>query len=146
MPATADTLSAKDFARILNRRRANYPTSDAYPPAPAPWAGTWYSSQKEHVVGWLNELDGPGAYGRKTRGLGAKHMYTHFQCAPGLLWVAEALGESAEVVRLAADNAADVWTGGGRAASECAAIRRIIPWSRIAELLEGDLGLWAVIP
>lgn len=84
------------------------------------------------MAAWLDELDGPGAYGRVSRGLGARHAYNHFQCAPGLLWIAEALGEHAQVVRDAADAAG----GEGRPATQCAAIRRVIPWARIVELLD----------
>ncbi|MFM9920865.1 hypothetical protein VLI63_15125 [Lacisediminihabitans sp. H27-G8] len=62
--------------------------------------------------------------------LGARHAFTHFQCAPGLLWIAEALGEDWETVQLAADTAAGV----GRPGTQCAAIRRLIPWQRIQTL------------
>ena len=53
----------------------------------------WDSSQKEHLTGWLSEIDGPGAYDRQSRNWTAKDAYNHFQCPAGLLWLAEALGE-----------------------------------------------------
>ena len=84
------------------------------------------------MTSWLEELDGPGAHNRSTRGLGAKHTYTHFQCAPGLLWISEALHEDPAVVQLASDTTAGI----GRKATQCAAIRRVIPWERIEHLTQ----------
>lgn len=94
--------------------------------------GDW--GQREHVSAWMDELAGPGAYGRVTRGLGARHGYTPFQCAPGLLCIAEAVGEGPKRVLEAAAAAGGV----GRAGMQCAATRRVIPWSRIEELVRRD--------
>ena len=122
-------LSGRAFARRLRFADAHYPISDAYERDHLP-GNHWWSSQQEHVTAWLNEIDGPGAYDRVTRGLDARHAYMHFQCAPGLLWIAEALGEEDAIVQLAAEAAAGI----GRGGTQCAAIRRAIPWERI-ELL-----------
>ena len=122
-------LSGLAFGEILQRAKPHYPISDAYERDHLP-GRHWWTSQQEHVVGWLQELDGPGAYDRSSRGLGARHAYTHFQCAPGLLWIAEALGEDAKTVATASNTAA----GADRPATQCAAIRKVIPWSRIQEL------------
>ena len=124
-------LTARAFARILGKRKAHYPVSDAYERDYLP-GSSWWTSQQEHVTSWLEELDGPGAYNRLTRGLGAKHMYTHFQCAPGLLWISEALHEDPAVVQLASDTAGGI----GRKGTQCAAIRRVIPWERIEHLTQ----------
>jgi hypothetical protein len=91
---------ARKFARgLLAPLPAHTPVADAYEREKRelhPHAGEpWYTSQKQHITGWLNELGGPGAYNRKSRGLGARHFWNHFQCA---------------------------------------AIRKTIPWERIAEL------------
>lgn len=123
-------LNGLALASVLSRAQPHYPVSDAYEREHLP-GKHWWRSQQEHVVAWLHEIDGPGAYDRSSRGLGARHFYTHFQCAPGLLWVAEALGEDADVVHAAA-RAAGGW---GRPATQCAAIRRVIPWSRIERLV-----------
>ena len=104
--------------------------SDAYEDEFLP-GDHWWSSQREHLIGWFSQLAGPGAYDRKSKNLGAKHGYNHFQCAPGLLWLAEALGEDPSIVQRAAAEAGGI----GRPAAQCAAIRRIIPWQRIAELV-----------
>lgn len=126
----SDPLSARNMARIIERLPAHGPISDAYEAAYLP-GSHWWSSQREHLHAWFCELDGPGAYGRKSRGLDARHGYNHFQCAPGLLWLAEALGEDTDVVQRAANQAG----GKGRPASQCAAIRREIPWERVVELI-----------
>jgi hypothetical protein len=55
--------------------------------------GVWYKSQKEHLLGWLSEYDGPGFYNRKTwEGRSAKYIYNHIGCPPMLFWLAEAAG------------------------------------------------------
>ncbi|GAA2182272.1 hypothetical protein GCM10009785_20710 [Brooklawnia cerclae] len=127
--------SPRVFARALRKTDEHYPVSDHCEQALAAHrkrpTAPWYRSQKEHVTGWLNELDGPGAYNRKSRGLNARHFWNHFQCAPGLLWVAEALGEDVTVVRQASEAAQHE----ERAAARCAAVRKVIPWARVVELV-----------
>ncbi|MFT0847310.1 hypothetical protein VR010_06075 [Actinomycetaceae bacterium L2_0104] len=125
--------SGRTFAKLITRLPAHLPISDSYEKEYLP-GRHWWSSQKEHMVAWFRELSGAGKYKRKSRGLGARHGYNHFQCAPGLLWLAEALGEDTAVVQEAAAAAGGV----GRPASQCAAIRRKIPWRRIAALLEAQ--------
>ncbi len=50
----------------------------------------WYSSQKEHWLGWLRQYDGPGYYGRKNPQRSAEFVYNHIGCPPMLLWLGEA--------------------------------------------------------
>ncbi|MCI1889706.1 MAG: hypothetical protein LKI98_04625 [Bifidobacterium crudilactis] len=121
--------TAKRLARVLTQLGEHYPISDAYEREYL-LGPHWWSSQREHVTRWLEEYGGPGAYKRKTSGLDGRSFWNHFLCAPGLLWVAEALREDPETVQSAAD-AASVKTN---VSSQCAAIRAIIPWKRIAEL------------
>lgn len=123
--------SGVDFAAIMRRLHAPTPIADRYE-SDFLQGEHWWVSQRQHLVGWFSEISGAGAYGRKVRGATAKTAYNRFQCAPGLLWLAEALGESPEVVMEAARLAG----GQGRPASQCAAIRKVIPWGRIAELAD----------
>ena len=96
----------------------------------------WYTSQKQHWLGWLSEYDGPGAYGRKSwKGRSAEFVYNHIGCPPMLLWLAEAAGVSKTKV-LAAKRSA--LSARGNRATHCAMIRRIIPWSVIEETLQGS--------
>lgn len=49
----------------------------------------WYTTQKQHWLGWLSHYHGPGAYGRKP-GLpkrAARFASNHIVCAPMLLWL-----------------------------------------------------------
>ena len=49
----------------------------------AGFGGAWYTSQKQHWLGWLRDYSGPGAYGRKAKAArGARFVYNHGQCAP----------------------------------------------------------------
>jgi hypothetical protein len=93
----------------------------------------WYSSQKEHWMGWLSEYDGPGAYGRKSwNGRTAEFVYNHIGCPPMLLWLAEAAGIPKKDL-LAAKRSA--LSGRSNRASHCALIRKAIPWPAVEERL-----------
>jgi hypothetical protein len=93
----------------------------------------WYSSQKEHWMGWLSEYDGPGAYGRKSwSGRTAEFVYNHINCPPMVLWLAEAAGVPKKDL-LAAKRSA--LSGRQNRASHCALIRKAVPWSAIEERL-----------
>jgi len=140
MPLPQQSIPAAAFARVLSKLPADLPVitavespddSDPQGPEKRP---VWYSSQKEHMVRWFLELDGPGAYNRKSRGLDARHGYNHSLCWPGLLWIAEALGEDESTLWQAVTAAGAVQQAGGRLAAQCAAWRRVIPWARIEEL------------
>ena len=122
--------SGQDFAEIMWQLTDDCPIAIAYEQKYLP-GEHWWENQREHLCHWFFELDGPGAYERQKEQT-AKSAYNHFQCAPGLLWLAEALGEATGVVREAAEAAGGV----GRPASQCAKIRKIIPWPRIAELAD----------
>jgi hypothetical protein len=50
----------------------------------------------------------------------------------GLLWLAEALGENPAILSAAID---DIDAAGPRNASQCAALRRHVPWGRIEQLI-----------
>lgn len=90
---------------------------------------TWYRHQKEHWQGWLREYSGPGAYGRKSGQRDAAFVYNHIRCTPMLMWLAEAVG----VTRVRLMRALAAATRGSSAASQCAALRREIPWPVVEE-------------
>jgi hypothetical protein len=96
---------------------------------------TWYETQQEHLLGWLREYDGPGFYGRKNSVRTAEFVYNHFQCAPGLLWIAEAAGAPRPLL-LKAKRA--VLAAGRNGAAKSAAVRRVLPWSLVQVLLERE--------
>lgn len=123
------SISARQLHAIVQSLPARQPITDAFEQNRAP---SRWPSQRDHLLGWLAEYNGPGYYGRKTPGRDARFFYNHFKCAPGLLWLAEALGE--EPVRLR-EAVARVEAAGGNLASQCGALRTAIPWARIEELL-----------
>jgi len=93
-----------------------------------------YKSQKQHWLRWLGEYGGLGAYRRKPGDRSTKFVYNHIQCAPMLLWLHEACG----VPEVTLKNAKRVALSAGRSfGSQCAAIRRIVPWEMIERLLRG---------
>jgi len=95
--------------------------------------GVWYTSQKEHWLGWLSEYDGPGAYGRKTSVVrSAEFAFKHVVCPPMVLWLGEASGVNTSLMMQAKKAA----LGASRKLQgKCAAIRNIVPWSMIEESL-----------
>jgi len=130
MTEVNNPITVIEFAYVIKWLPEHLPVSSAYEVEYLP-GQHWWSSQREHTVAWFSELAGPGAYNRKSRGLDAKHGYNHLQCAPALLWIAEALGEEPATTASAASEAA----GCKAVASQCAAIRKVIPWTRIEKLL-----------
>lgn len=88
----------------------------------------WYSSQKEHWLGWLSEYNGPGYYDRKDWEQTAEFVYNHIVCPPMVLWLSEASGVPKATVRQAKDAALSAKSS---LASQAAAIRKIIPWTLI---------------
>ena len=94
---------------------------------------TTYRSQKEHWLGWLGEYDSPGFYGRRNWDRSAAFVYNHINCAPMVLWLAEALAMPKVVVRAAASEALDAGPGPG---SRSAAVRRLLPWNDLEQRLK----------
>jgi hypothetical protein len=94
----------------------------------------WEGRQKQHLTGWLGDYGGPGYYGRASGDRTARFVYNHFQCAAGLLWLAEAAGAPRPPL-LAAKRA--VLTAGPRNAVQSAALRRVFGWEVVEELLTG---------
>lgn len=93
-----------------------------------------YDSQKDHWLGWLREYDGPGYYGRETWARNAAFVYQHIQCAPMLLWLAEAAGIARPLLQAARDA---VLSAAPRNAARCRALREIIPWVEVETALRG---------
>ncbi len=97
--------------------------------------GIWYTTQKQHWLGWLGEYDGPGAYGRipgKQRD--AKFAYNHVVCPEMLLWLIEAAGVRPDLVQ-AARSACQTGT---TLMQSSGAIRRHVPWAVVYDVLWGS--------
>jgi hypothetical protein len=126
-------MTPKLLAAKIKNFRANPPLTDSFERAMrerGTWGRkrVWYRSQKEHWLGWLSEYGGAGYYGRKSRGLSAQFAYNHIMCPPMLLWIGEASGVARKEI-LEAKNAA--LSARPTLASQCAAIRKTVPWTEI---------------
>ena len=94
--------------------------------------GVWYRTQKEHWLGWLGEYNSPGAYGRKvTRGRDARFAYNHIVEVGMLLYLIDAAGVDADLVREANAQAAH----GRTLQSKSAAVRKVVPWEVVERAL-----------
>jgi hypothetical protein len=95
----------------------------------------WYTTQKEHWLGWLDAYDGPGAYGRvSTARRDARYAYNHIVNYQMLEWLARAAGADAATMR-----AVQAATKTGTTLQQkSAAIRRVVPWDQMVVLLWAD--------
>jgi len=95
-------------------------------------SGKWYKTQKEHWLGWLNEYGGSGAYGRKGgKNQDAEFSYNHIVEYRMLLWIVEAAGVEAKLVKQAKAVVDDKKSMSANSAS----MRKIIPWKTLKSAL-----------
>jgi hypothetical protein len=131
-------MTPKGLARKIGRLRVEAPVTASYQRtliARGVWddRGVWYTSQKEHWIGWLLQYDGPGAYNRKRwKGRSAEFAYNHVRCPPMLLWLAEAAGVPKKKV-LAAKRSA--LKAPQNLSGQSAALRKAIPWPIIEQCI-----------
>lgn len=134
-------MTPKSLRRKISKLRITAPITESYGRALITreiWTddGVWYSSQKEHWMGWLSEYDGPGAYDRKTlNGRTAEFVYNHINCPPMLLWLPEAAGLPRKDI-LAAKRSA--LASGQTRGTHCKLIRKAIPWPAVEEQLRAN--------
>lgn len=93
--------------------------------------GVWYRTQKEHWIGWLRAYGGPGAYGRKIYDRDARFAYNHIVNDEMLLWLvaASGVGEKLTVKAYYASRR------GKTMMQRAGAVRKIVPWEMIVEML-----------
>ena len=94
----------------------------------------WYTTQKEHWLGWLSQYHGPGAYGRlPDKSRDAKFAYNHIVNPKMLLWLVEAAGVEPALVARAKRAALRETSLPGKSK----AVREHVPWSTIYAALWG---------
>jgi len=94
----------------------------------------WYQTQQEHWLEWLKEYHGPGGYGRKVdKKRDARYAYNHIVNYEMLLWIIEAAGVKASLVKAARRVSAQRST----LQQKSAAIRKVVSWETLAEALWG---------
>jgi hypothetical protein len=147
-------MTPQQLKRKISRFPSSSPVTDRFEASltkRGEWTreGVWYASQKQHWMGWLSEYEGPGAYGRKGgKGRTAEYAYNHIVCPPMLLWLAEAAGVEKRTLEAARRRAL---AAPAALPSKCSAVRNVIPWSKLAPLLDdgqsgSDLGQGAARP
>lgn len=118
-----ETVSIAKFIRAIQ----NLPSDK-----PRVQPGVWYTTQKQHWLGWLREYDGPGAYGRiPGQSRDAKFAYNHVVCPEMLLWLIEAAGVRRELV----DAARAAYQMGTTLMQKSGAIRRHVSWAELYKTL-----------
>jgi hypothetical protein len=90
-----------------------------------------YKTFQAQWIGWLEEYDGPGYYGRSDGKRDAQWVYQHLNNGNMIVWLNEAAGESHTTLEAAiADMQREVVRQ-----SQAKAARRHLPWERVANLL-----------
>lgn len=128
-----DPVNANTLCTLITTLPVPQPVTNAFEARQPATGRVWYTSQKEHLLGWLGDYHTPGAYGRQMPGQDAKVFYTRFQCVQGLMWLAEALGENEATLQRAIQ---EVDAAGQNPAAQCGAFRRVVPWTRIEALIK----------
>jgi hypothetical protein len=130
-------LSNAAFIRVLSQLEPHLPISDAYERDLPQKQGSWWTSQREHMLSWFRSQGGLGSgqYTRSAPNASARTTYNRLASAPALIWMAEALGEDAAVVQEAADAARSEPNTRKRPGL----IRKYLPWPRIEELASRKL-------
>jgi hypothetical protein len=136
------TITPKQLAAKIRKLRARPPITTEFESVlerRGTWSSNraWYTSQKEHWIGWLSGYHGPGFYGRKDWRRSTDFVYNHIVCPPMVLWLGEASGLPKKRIAEAKESAL---SAGPHFARQCAAIRRIIPWEMIEIRLSRSTG------
>ncbi len=118
---------------LENKADDHYPISDSYNSTHGQRRGVTWSSQKEHLIPWLEAqaTNGVPGFERKTPNTEAATMYRRLSCPECLLWLAEAAGVDSDLVAATAEHAKTL----DLVVSRAAYIRHSIPWSLIESQL-----------
>jgi hypothetical protein len=130
-------MTPEELRLVVARLPSRLPLTDELegrtPGEPAVRMNAWYSTQKQHLLLWLGQYSEAGAYHRQGLNHDARHMYTHFQCAPGLLWLAEGAGVSQELL---IQGVSAIRAAGTSGRTQSAAFRRVVPWELVEKAIE----------
>lgn len=141
-PAPQDDFSALDAALLFSNASAHYPLSDAFEDDCPQEAHRWWldrpdlaleGGQRVHVLAYLGHC--AWLSGRQADSM--RHVWSGngLKNAAACLWILEALGEAPAAVQAAADAARAVADDGGKQPAQARAVKALVPWPRLAELL-----------
>lgn len=133
--SSSEDLSVQEFREVLATLPAHLPLSDAFEKDFPQRQGVWWSSQREHMLGWLQHQQsmGDGKFTRKAPNTSARLTYVRLNSGPAIVWIAEALGVDTETVKSAA--AAAKTEPNPR--KHCGLLRKYLPWPLISERARG---------
>lgn len=124
--AVIDGLLASELAEAIQPLPADEPVALGTP------GYNRYATQKAHWLGWLDPLSGTGTYPRNVSDPDlARTVYNQIGEPKMMLWLARAAG--ADERDLAAADVAISQAPSMR--GQCGAVRRVLPWRRVGELL-----------
>src|SRR5437764_6090445 len=113
------SVSIEQFIRVVRLLPSDKPVLDTQ---------KWYTTQKQHWLGWLGEYHGAGAYGRKLgKSRDAEFAYNHIVEPKMLLWLINAAGVKPGLIRAAQQASSRAST----LPSKSASIRKLVPWSEV---------------
>lgn len=126
----------EDFARLLSSLQPVLPISESLKVALGGGSpdASHYPDERAHMTDWFRgqATRGGGQYTRATPNVSAKRAYNRVLNPVSVLWIAEALGEDKKVLTQAKSTV----LGEPDYRSRSAAVRRLIPWERVFELVE----------
>jgi len=97
--------------------------------------GIWYTTQNQHWLGWLDNYNTVGAYGRKPgMNRDAKFAYNHVVCPELLLYLIKAINIPPDLIELAEQ----AYQSGMTEMEKSGKIRKIVSWSIIYVTIWGD--------
>lgn len=125
-------MSNQEMVRVFRTLEPHLPISDEYERVQPQKKGVWWSSQKEHMIGWFRSqrTKGSGSYSRNNPNTSARTTYNRLLCPAAFIWIAEALGEEPHVIQAAVDAALNE----PNARKRPGLVRKYLPWERIYEL------------
>jgi hypothetical protein len=121
----SELISIKQFIKAIEKLPSDTPRNRP---------GKWYTSQKQHWLGWLREYHTPGAYGRQVKSShDARFAYNHIVNHEMLLWIIDAAGVDKKLGKSVNKSI----KGLGSMQQKSAAIRKIVPWNVLSEAFWG---------
>ena len=120
------SFTIQELLRAVRRLRAATPISDRL-------SKGGYDTHKDHWIGWLEEYDGPGFYGRSNWKVDARAVYQRLNNGHMIVWLNEAAGEGAGPIRTTIRQMK--LRGNGRKQTEAKIARARHPWESVAALL-----------
>ena len=124
--STIRSYTIQELLRAVRRLPAAMPLSDRL-------SKGGYDTHRDHWIGWLEDYDGPGFYGRSDWGVDARTVYQRLNNGRMIVWLNEAAGERSVLIRTTIREMK--LRGNGRKQTEAKIARAHHPWEGVVALL-----------